>query len=214
MHLDEFDMINYSYPVLALGINIFLMCIRNVIFELRQRAVTNNINNKAVEMLWITRKFKKYVPGSWAECKPGNVIRIRSGQEFPADCLLLDIGDGEQKCFVTSGPFDDSTGIIQKRACAATSMKLAGRDTTGSEHVAEMISGIIKYEYNYFGYIQGSFKLNDNPTAIEFDQDHVVQRGSLLTHTSIVTCLVLNVGDQSMGSVYKDPKSAMDSTTS
>lgn len=28
-----------------------------------------------------------------------------------------------------------------------------------------------------------------------------------------MTCLVLNVGDQSMGSVYKDPKSAMDSTT-
>ena len=26
-------------------------------------------------------------------------------------------------------------------------------------------------------------------------------------------CLVLNVGDQCMGSVYKDPKSAMDTTT-
>ena len=106
----------------------------------------------------------------------------------------------DQKCYVTTGPFDDSTGIIQKRGYAATSLKVAsstagGSNNQNSEHIAEMISGVLKFEYNYFGYIQGSFKLNENPTAIDFDQDNVVQRGSLLTHTSRATCLVLNVGD-------------------
>lgn len=80
--------------------------------------------------------------------------------------------------------------------------------------MSDLISGILKFEYNYYGYIQGSFKLNENPAAIDFDQDNVVQRGALLTHTPQVTCLVLNVGDQCMGSVYKDPKTAMDSDTS
>jgi len=46
-----------------------------------------------------------------------------------------------------------------------------------------MISGFLKYEYNYFGYIQGSFKLNENPAAAEFDYENVVQRGALLTQT-------------------------------
>jgi hypothetical protein len=68
-----------------------------------------------------------------------------------------------------------------------------------------MISGILKFEYNYFGYVQGSFKLNENPSAIEFDSENVVSRGSLLINTEKVTCLVLNVGNQCMGSVYKDP---------
>ena len=36
------------------------------------------------------------------------------------------------------------------------------------------MQGIIKYEYNYFGYIQGSFKHSENPTAIEFDHDNIV----------------------------------------
>ena len=34
-----------------------------------------------------------------------------------------------------------------------------------ASRLADMISGFLKYEYNYFGYIQGSFKLNDNPAA-------------------------------------------------
>ena len=79
IQVNEFEMIDSSYPIVALTINVFLMSIRNVVFEMRQRTVTNNINNKNCELLWITRKFKKYVPGNWAECKPGNIIQIRAG---------------------------------------------------------------------------------------------------------------------------------------
>lgn len=37
-----------------------------------------------------------------------------------------------------------------------------------------MLQGFLKFEYNYFGYIQGSFKLNENPVASEFDKTNVV----------------------------------------
>jgi magnesium-transporting ATPase (P-type) len=53
--------------------------------------VTNKINNKTIEYLMIKRKSKKFVPITWAEAKPGQILRLRSGQEFPADCLVLDI---------------------------------------------------------------------------------------------------------------------------
>ena len=160
----------------------------------------------------ITRKVKRFLPITWADAKPGYVLRIKSGQEFPADCLILDIqGAAGQKCFVTAGPFDDSTGIIQKKSFGGTSNKTGSKQN--EQHLAEMISGFLKYEYNYFGYIYGSFKLNENPAAAEFDHDNVVQRGALLTQTPQVICLVLNVGDQCMGSVYKDPKQARETTT-
>ena len=147
----------------------------------------------------------------WSEVKPGQIVRVKSGQEFPADCLILDIqGAAGQKCFVTAGPFDDSTGIILKKSYAGTSNKTNQKQN--EQHLAEAISGFLKYEYNYFGYIQGTFKLNDNPAASEFDHDNVVQRGALLTQTPIVICLVLNVGDQCMGSVFRDPKQAKETT--
>jgi hypothetical protein len=46
-----------------------------------------------------------------------------------------------------------------------------------------MISGLIKFEYNYFGYITGTFKLNENPEAQDFDDENVVQRGMILKNT-------------------------------
>lgn len=143
----------------------------------------------------ITRKIKRFLPITWADVKPGYILRIKSGQEFPADCLILDIqGAAGQKCFVTSGPFDHSTGIIQKKSFAGTSNK-TGSSNLNEQHLAEMISGFLKFEYNYFGYLQGTFKLNENPAAAEFDHDNVVQRGAILTQTPQVLCLVINVGD-------------------
>ena len=88
---DEFDMLDISFPLVAFSINVFLMSIRNVVFELRQRSVTDKINKKVVDFLFITRKFKRFVPIHWGECRPGYIIRVKSGQEFPADCLILDI---------------------------------------------------------------------------------------------------------------------------
>jgi magnesium-transporting ATPase (P-type) len=44
-----------------------------------------------VEYLMITRKIKRYLPIYWSDVKPGYIVRVKSGQEFPADCLILDI---------------------------------------------------------------------------------------------------------------------------
>jgi hypothetical protein len=77
------------------------------------------------------------------------------------------------------------------------------------QHFADMMSGQLKLEYNYFGYIMGSFKLSENPQAHDFDHENVVQRGTFLRNTPQTICLVLNVGNQCIGSIYKDPKKYM-----
>ena len=116
------------FPVTAFVINIILMSIRNVIFEVRQKKITLKINNKLIEYLNVSRTTSKFVPIVWEKVKPGQVIRIRKGQEFPADCLILDIqGQSGQKCYVTCGPFDDSTGIVQKKSFTSTSNKTGQR---------------------------------------------------------------------------------------
>jgi magnesium-transporting ATPase (P-type) len=128
LYSQEYNQIQISFPIVALSVNFGLMCMRNLTLEHRQRKVTNKINNTPIEYLMITRRVKRFLPITWADAKPGYILRIKSGQEFPADCLILDIqGAAGQKCFVTSGPFDDSTGIIQKKSYAGTSNKTGSK---------------------------------------------------------------------------------------
>jgi len=87
----EYNQVDNSFAIVALLVNVSLMSVRNMTFELRQRKVTNKINNKHIEFLMITRKFKRFMPIAWADIKPGHILRIKSGKEFPADCLILDI---------------------------------------------------------------------------------------------------------------------------
>ena len=41
------------------------------------------------------------------------------------------------------------------------------------DRVSRWVLGTVKWTYD-FGYIMGSFKLNENPASIEFDHDNVV----------------------------------------
>lgn len=68
-----------------------------------------------------------------------------------------------------------------------------------------MVDGTLKFEYNYFGSISGSFKSTDSNQGIRFSKANVVQRGQTLETTRSVTCIVLNVGAHCMGSPFIDP---------
>lgn len=121
------DTIDQSFPIIAVSVNVFLMSLRNIIFELRQREVNRKINNKRADLLFISRKFKKFIPITWAEISPGQIIQLKNGHEFPADCLLLNVQGNDEKCFVSAGPFEDISGIVQKKSYSATSLKVSNQ---------------------------------------------------------------------------------------
>jgi hypothetical protein len=60
MMSEKYNDVSASFPIVTLSVNITLMAIRNVTFELRQRKITNKINNKMLEFLMITAKFKRF----------------------------------------------------------------------------------------------------------------------------------------------------------
>jgi len=79
-----------AFPATALSFNIILIIVKNFLMERRQRLVSREINSKYVDYLHIARNVKRFFPLTWADLKPGHIIRIKNGQEFPADCLILD----------------------------------------------------------------------------------------------------------------------------
>mmetsp|Transcript_1509 Transcript_1509/g.2021 ORF Transcript_1509/g.2021 Transcript_1509/m.2021 type:complete len:184 (-) Transcript_1509:6144-6695(-) len=124
---EQYTVISYSYPITALIINVLLAAAKMLFFEERQWTLTERISRKRADYLHITNKSKKFVATSWGDLKPGYIIRVKNDQEFPADCLILDVRGGEgPKCFVTAGPFD-KTPIIQKHSFSGTASKTGTR---------------------------------------------------------------------------------------
>ena len=68
---------------------------------------------------------------------------------------------------------------------------------------ASQISGLVKWEFNKFGLVSGSFKQQDNPAAIDFKTQNIVQKGCYFTQASSMICLALNVGSKSFGNTLK-----------
>lgn len=68
----------------------------------------------------------------------------------------------------------------------------------------QLLSGQIKWEYNKAGKYLGSLKLNENPAAFEFNNEHIVNRGSYIYLTEQIICMVLNIGDECRGSVMRE----------
>lgn len=64
---DDPDQLGISYPIISISVNVLLTALRNTTFELRQRRVSNSINNKLVEVLLITLKIKRFIPVTWSE---------------------------------------------------------------------------------------------------------------------------------------------------
>ena len=73
---------------------------------------------------------------------------------------------------MTPSPYDEATFIIEKKSFVGTANKTNNKQN--EQQIADMMSGFLKYEYNYGGYISGSFKLVDSPATTEFDNTNVV----------------------------------------
>lgn len=136
---------------------------------------------------------------SWASLKPGDIIKVREDEEFPADVLILDSISSlnDHKCYVRGGYKDEFSTPTLKRACEGTynrhGMKMS------STKFVEQISGTVKYEYNFLGYFNGNFRHNNHPAPFNLSMDNVVVKGSRLCLTKSVIVLVLNVETHAIG---------------
>ena len=49
------------------------------------------MNTQPVDCLSFKKKKIKFRNSEWQELEVGNIIKVYQGEEFPADCLILDV---------------------------------------------------------------------------------------------------------------------------
>lgn len=79
---------------------------------------------RTVQKYCITDKHSKiFMSSTSASLLPGDIIKIREFEEFPADVLILDAISNDHKCYVLGGSSDDFNIPSAKKSCEGTCNK-------------------------------------------------------------------------------------------
>lgn len=82
-------------------VNIIVNGLMNIAVDLNLRKACNIINKKEVSKFIFTKKSKRFQSRNWENLMPGDIIKIKENEEFPADVLILDVvSNTDHTCYV------------------------------------------------------------------------------------------------------------------
>lgn len=138
------------FPVIILITNILIAAITNYLQDKNLREACYKINKKPIQKFIFSKKLKLFQTQTWDQLKPGDIIKIKENEEFPADVLILDTISSSfdnHKCYIKGSFVDDLQVPILKLSCEGTVNKTGLKMST--RQFIEQISGIIKFKYSF-----------------------------------------------------------------
>ncbi|KAG0792196.1 hypothetical protein G6F22_005934 [Rhizopus arrhizus] len=131
---------------------------------------------------------------SWKDVKVGDMIRIESGDSFPADLILISSSEPDGLCYIETSNLDGEVNLKIKQALPQTSNNVTVNDMM-------KLQGVIKSEqpnnrlYNYEGTLS-IHSYMDPPREAPLDINQLLLRGAQLRNTSWVYGIVIFTGHE------------------
>jgi len=168
--------------------------------------VNRHKNDKQInfrEVLHLTRDGEK--PVLWRDVVAGDILKIREGEEVPADIVLLSTPDEEDLCYVETANLDGETNLKIKYAWSGFTKSHKPEDF---EHFVD--DYVIACEapnarlYVFDGYVMKSSDKSKEP----LDANNLLLRGSTLRKTPWAIGIAVNVGNEAkiMQNMTKVPR--------
>lgn len=103
LYFQSYMRLSYIFPLVQLLINVICFSIQRLVHDNKGRHLSRKINRKKTLRFSHNMKPKGYKPVEWQNLKPGDIIKIKDGQELPVDVLILETSDPEHKCYTRGG---------------------------------------------------------------------------------------------------------------
>ncbi|KAI8138834.1 hypothetical protein BJV82DRAFT_279232 [Fennellomyces sp. T-0311] len=138
----------------------------------------------------------EFVEKAWRDVKVGDVLRIESGENFPADLVLISSSEPEGLCYVETSNLDGEVNLKIKQALTQTA------DVVNPIEMSRL-QGVIKCEqpnnrlYNYDGVLSLSSVDEVGKTRdFALDPTQLLLRGAQLRNTSWIYGIVVFTGHE------------------
>ncbi|KAJ1978950.1 aminophospholipid translocase [Dimargaris verticillata] len=170
---------------------LFVTAFKELMEDLKRHKSDSEVNNRLCKVLDGTA----FVEKPWHAIQVGNIVRIESGQGFPADLVLLSSSEPESMCYIETSNLDGETNLKVKQARPETAKMLTPSDIAA-------LSGYIKSENpndNLYTY-EGTLVAHDGPLGskeLSLDPTQVLLRGAVLRNTNWIYGVVVFTGHES-----------------
>lgn len=138
----------------------------------------------------------QFVEKAWRDIKVGDVLRVESGENFPADLILVSSSEPEGLCYIETSNLDGEVNLKIKQALSQTSSILNPVDM-------KQLQGTIRSEqpnnrlYNYDGVFSTS-SMNEVGKSRDYalDPTQLLLRGAQLRNTLWIYGIVVFTGHE------------------
>ncbi|ORX52482.1 phospholipid-translocating P-type ATPase [Hesseltinella vesiculosa] len=176
--------------LVPLCIVLFITAIKEFMEDLGVHRSDAEVNAKKTNVL----RGSQFVEKPWRDVKVGDILRIRGGENFPADLILLSSSEPEGLCYIETSNLDGEVNLKIKQALPQTAKVLNPME-------ASQLGGIIKSEqpnnrlYNY----DGVLSMNDDmgkTRDFPLDPTQILLRGAQLRNTDWIYGIVVFTGHE------------------
>ncbi|RIB10327.1 hypothetical protein C2G38_2106365 [Gigaspora rosea] len=181
-------------PFTTLGTLIVVLtatAFKEILEDYKRHRSDSEVNQRKCKYLDIAAE--AFVVKEWNQVNVGDIIRVESGEFFPADLILLSSSEPEGLCYIETSNLDGETNLKIKQATNDTA------NLTNPEKTSRL-AGYIKSEtpnnslYTYDGLLE--MDAQNGRKRVPLDPTQLLLRGAQLRNTSWVYGIVIFTGHE------------------
>jgi P-type E1-E2 ATPase len=163
---------------------IFVVTVNGVkdFWEDYKRKISDNRENKTKCLRFVESQFNET---EWSNLKPGDLVKIRKDEYFPADLVMLYSTNKSGNAYVETKNLDGETNLKYKESIKRTNKSIKLKSNEGIESFIKTIYGVIKSDLpnsNMYDFDGTYYYENPQDETVEVDVSHEERKNEISSH--------------------------------
>jgi phospholipid-transporting ATPase len=177
--------------IVPLIIVLIVSAIKEAVEDFRRKSADTALNNSKTRVL----RGGSFEDAKWINASVGDVLRVESGESFPADLVLLASSEPEGLCYIETANLDGETNLKIKQALPETSTFLSPAELA-------RLGGRLKSEqpnsslYTYEATLTLQAVAGRSEKELPLQPDQLLLRGATLRNTPWIHGIVVFTGHE------------------
>ena len=148
--------------LMPLSVVVIVNSVKDFYEDWKRKQSDDEENNRKVEVYDLDKE--KFIIKKWKDIFVGNILKVKKGEYFPADCVLISSTDRKTHgCYIETKNLDGETNLKLKKSVAKFVNRCKDLNTFQGKFITQLpnefiyqFSGVFEFDYNYNSFVSVS----------------------------------------------------------